>query len=98
MPPKDLTATNAPAASPSAHASADVMAASVPPSVGVALAVPPAAVLVAGALMRPVGTGGSYFVARGSTDPEHVVKPPAGADPTRDPEAARPRPPDSSGT
>lgn len=64
----------------------------------VALNTPPVAVTIGVALSRPVGTGGSYRVARGSTERVHVVKPPTGADPTRDPEAARPRAPDTSGT
>jgi hypothetical protein len=61
-------------------------------------AVPPAAATIGGALARPVSTGGSYRVARGSAEREHVVKPPAGRDPARDPEAARPRPPDTADT
>ena len=96
-----------PAAMPSVHSvpgapttgtDPRALAAVQPGAAVAALAAPLEAVTIGGELARPVSIGGSYRVARGSVERVHVVKPPAGADPTRDPEAARPRLPDSSGT
>lgn len=52
--------------------------------------VPPQAVTIGGQLATPA-SGGSYRIARDGAELTQVVKSPNGADPTRDPDAARPK-------